>query len=173
MNQPEVSLEDIRKSMRDFVPPSERSGVSSWQTPSVESLSPRSLKSFAFDFENASMKSGKSYALDLPDEPLVKPAQAAVSTSPIRLDNPHEDAPIIEYIDEGKQEAKSKRDYALEYSTPEKVNALKRDQIRKLAENLGIPTHFTNPKKERVWKPVPVFKNEINQTIARLLGLPK
>lgn len=97
---PEVTLADIRESLRSFIPPSERSGVSSWRTPSLESLSPRSLPSFAFDFENASMRSGQSYVLDLPDEPLVQPAQPAVSGAPVRLDNPHEDAPI----DEGKEE---------------------------------------------------------------------
>lgn len=116
---PEVSLEDVRRVARGIVPPSERSGVSSWQTPSLESLSPRSLPSFAFDFENASMKSGRisegdlaiprsgtgqSYVLDLPDAPLVQPAQPAVSGAPIRLDNPHEDAPI----DEKKEEAVSR-----------------------------------------------------------------
>ena len=100
---PEVSMEDIRQSMRGIIPPSERSGVSSWATPSIESLSPRSLPSFAFDFENTSMRSGQSYALDLPDEQLVLPAQPAVSGAPIRLDNPHEDAP--EYVAEEKQEA--------------------------------------------------------------------
>jgi hypothetical protein len=89
----EVSLEDIR---RGIIPPSERSGVSSWLTPSLESLSPRSLKSFAFDFDNASMKSGQSYVLDQPDAPLISPPESIVSGAPIRLDDPHEDAPVEE-----------------------------------------------------------------------------
>lgn len=87
---PEVSLEDVRRVTRGIIPLSERS----WATPSIESLSPRSLPSFAFDFENASMKSGQSYVLDLPDAPLVQPAQPAVSGAPIRLDDPYEDALI-------------------------------------------------------------------------------
>ena len=108
-SESEVSLEDVRRVARGIAPPSERSGVSSWATPSIESgsRSPLSLRSFAFDFENASVKSGQSYVLDLPDAPLVRASQPAISNAPIRLDNPHEDVPLDEI--EGKQEAKRKR----------------------------------------------------------------
>lgn len=74
----------------------QQSDIRKIATPSIDNLSPLSLKSFAFDFENDYMKSGKSYILDIPDAPLVEPDQAIVSGGPIRLDNPHEDTPIDE-----------------------------------------------------------------------------
>jgi hypothetical protein len=62
-------------------------------TPSIESLSPVSLQSFAFDFSDDN-QSGKSYVLDQPDAPLVKAAQPAISGGPQRLDPLYEDVPL-------------------------------------------------------------------------------
>jgi hypothetical protein len=73
------------------------------RTPSLASSESRSsLDSFAFDFSGLD-QSGRSYVLDQPDSPLVRPSQPAVSGGAQRLDPPHEDVPL-EAIGEGKQE---------------------------------------------------------------------
>lgn len=56
----------------------------------------KQLNNVATFIANKPTETGKSYVLDQPDAPLVQPNQPAVSGSPIRLDDPHEDAPIPE-----------------------------------------------------------------------------
>lgn len=97
-----------------FIPPIQvpiaYSDSQGFRTPSLISESGQSLPSFAFDFDNATMQSGKSYVADLPDDPLVKPASPLVSAGPQRLDDPHEDVPV--------EAVEGKREYLSPYEIP-------------------------------------------------------
>jgi hypothetical protein len=102
-------------------------------TPSIESLSPVSLQSFAFDFSDDN-QSGKSFVLDQPDAPLVQAAQPAVSGGPQRLDPPHEDVPLNRVIDgvgEGKQE-EGPMPYLTPYELPTDRSLITKDYITSL-----------------------------------------
>jgi hypothetical protein len=134
-------------------------------TPSLESSTPRSLESFAFQFGIHSplqSSSGKSFVLDLPDAPLVSPAQPAVSGGPIRLDPPHEDVPlrVIDGVGEGKNPENEQEEeptlpiYLSPYEMPNVQNVTK-DYINSLPRTSTAKTPKLTLKQYTVGLGIP------------------